>query len=51
MADPTIQTFCCHRPNRSDSTVNLLMELDSDLYNSVCVVSSLLGIAGAVYQV
>lgn len=51
MADPTIQTFCCHRPNRSDSSVNVLMEFHSHLYNSVCVVSSLLGIGGAMYQV
>jgi hypothetical protein len=51
MADPTIQTFCCHRPNRSDSSVTVLMEFHSDLYNNVCVVSSLLGIVGAMYQV
>lgn len=51
MADPTIQTFCCHRPNTTDSPVNFLMEFHSDLYNTVCVASSLLGIAGAIYQV
>jgi ocular albinism type 1 protein len=51
MADPTIQTFCCHRPNRSDSHVNVLMEFHSDLYSKVCVVSSVLGIVGAIYQV
>jgi hypothetical protein len=51
MADPTIQTFCCHRPNRSDYPVHVLMAFHSDLYNSVCVFSSLLGIFGAVYQV
>ncbi|XP_069689266.1 G-protein coupled receptor 143-like [Periplaneta americana] len=51
MADPTIQTFCCHRPNTTDSPVNFLMEFHSDLYNTVCVASSLLGIAGAIYQI
>jgi hypothetical protein len=51
MADPTIQIFCCHRPTIPVSPNNILMEFHSDLYNCVCVMSSLLGIVGAVQQV
>ena len=51
MADPTIQIFCCHRPTVPGSPNNILMEFHSDLYNIVCVMSSLLGIVGAVQQV
>lgn len=51
MADPTIQIFCCHRPTVPGFPNNILMEFHSDLYNIVCVMSSLLGIVGAVQQV
>jgi len=51
MADPSIQIFCCHRPTVPGSPNNILMEFHSDLYNIVCVMSSLLGIVGAVQQV
>ncbi|PSN32913.1 hypothetical protein C0J52_20824 [Blattella germanica] len=51
MADPTIQTFCCHPPNRSSSNVNVLIEFHSDTYNTICLVSSIFGIIGAIYQI
>ncbi|XP_065332413.1 G-protein coupled receptor 143-like [Cloeon dipterum] len=49
MADPTIQTFCCHRSNRTDE-VGLLYEFNSPTYNTVCAVSSAIGVCGAIYQ-
>ncbi|XP_059480855.1 G-protein coupled receptor 143-like [Neocloeon triangulifer] len=49
MADPTIQTFCCHRSNRSEE-VGLLYEFNSPSYNIVCAVSSVIGVLGAIYQ-
>nr|CAD7404881.1 unnamed protein product [Timema cristinae] len=51
MADPSIQTFCCHQPNNPDSVVNIMKEFNSEAYNTVCLVSSSIGIVGAVYQV
>ncbi|KAF4524261.1 hypothetical protein B566_EDAN008809 [Ephemera danica] len=50
MADPTIQTFCCHRANESNGSEKILLEFYSDEYNIVCSVSSCIGILGAVYQ-
>ncbi|KAK9504025.1 hypothetical protein O3M35_010468 [Rhynocoris fuscipes] len=50
MADPSIQTFCCHKPHFGNPSVLLMSEFDSTPYNSVCLVSSLLGCFGAVYQ-
>lgn len=51
MADPTIQTFCCHHRNNSDSAVQLMAEFNKDSYILVCLASSSLGIIGALYQV
>ena len=51
MADPTIQTFCCHNRIRSPPAIKLMSEFDTDGYIVVCLVSSIFGIAGAVYQV
>lgn len=51
MADPTIQTFCCHHANGTDMAVTIMEEFDTDAYNSVCLFSSALGILGAAYQV
>lgn len=51
MADPTIQTFCCHHRNNSDSAVQLMAEFNKDSYIIVCLTSSVLGIIGALYQV
>lgn len=51
MADPTIQTFCCHHNNRTDIALVIMNEFNSDAYNTVCMVSSSIGILGAIYQV
>ncbi|XP_058819996.1 G-protein coupled receptor 143-like [Topomyia yanbarensis] len=51
MADPTIQTFCCHNRIRSPPAVKLMSEFNTDGYIVVCIVSSVFGIAGAIYQI
>ncbi|XP_054011433.1 G-protein coupled receptor 143-like [Hylaeus anthracinus] len=51
MADPTIQTFCCHHSNRTDMAIVIMQEFNTDAYNSVCMLSSAIGILGAVYQI
>lgn len=51
MADPTIQTFCCHNANDTDRAVKIMSEFNTDSYNAVCLASSVLGIFGALYQV
>ncbi|XP_020707665.2 G-protein coupled receptor 143-like isoform X1 [Athalia rosae] len=51
MADPTIQTFCCHHNNNTDMAVVIMQEFNTDAYNTVCMLSSTMGILGAVYQV
>ncbi|XP_014203551.1 G-protein coupled receptor 143-like [Copidosoma floridanum] len=51
MADPTIQTFCCHHNNRTDMAIVIMNEFNSDAYNTVCMVSSFIGILGAIYQI
>ncbi|KAJ8920185.1 hypothetical protein NQ315_011846 [Exocentrus adspersus] len=51
MADPTIQTFCCHHANGTDMAVTIMEEFNTDAYNSVCMFSAALGILGAAYQI
>lgn len=51
MADPTIQTFCCHHANDTDMAVRIMEEFNTDAYNAVCLTSSALGMIGALYQV
>ncbi|XP_058453188.1 G-protein coupled receptor 143-like [Malaya genurostris] len=51
MADPTIQTFCCHNRIRSPPAVKLMSEFNTDGYIVVCIISSVFGIAGAIYQI
>lgn len=51
MADPTIQTFCCHHSNSTDMAIVIMQEFNTDLYNTVCMLSSSIGILGAMYQV
>lgn len=51
MADPTIQTFCCHHRNNSDFAVKLMNEFNKESYVTTCIVSSALGIMGALYQI
>uniref|UniRef100_A0A023F147 Putative g-protein coupled receptor n=1 Tax=Triatoma infestans TaxID=30076 RepID=A0A023F147_TRIIF len=50
MADPSIQTFCCHKPRMGNPSVSLMSEFNSTTYNIVCLVSSILGCLGAIYQ-
>ncbi|GLV34126.1 hypothetical protein CBL_00055 [Carabus blaptoides fortunei] len=51
MADPTIQTFCCHHANDTDMAVRIMNEFNTDAYNVVCLTSSALGMIGAIYQI
>ncbi|XP_043498740.1 G-protein coupled receptor 143-like [Polistes fuscatus] len=51
MADPTIQTFCCRHTNKTDMAIKIMEEFNTDIYNIVCMLSSTMGILGAVYQV
>ncbi|XP_011143029.1 G-protein coupled receptor 143 isoform X2 [Harpegnathos saltator] len=51
MADPTLQTFCCHHTNKSDMALIIMQEFNRDAYNIVCMVSSVIGIFGAIYQI
>ncbi|XP_072378572.1 G-protein coupled receptor 143-like [Diabrotica undecimpunctata] len=51
MADPTIQTFCCHHGNGTDMAIAIMEEFDTNAYNGVCIMSSTLGILGALYQI
>ncbi|XP_039293136.1 G-protein coupled receptor 143 [Nilaparvata lugens] len=52
MADPAIQTFCCFNPGkRAKPALLALTEFNSLNYNTVCLVSSFIGMAGAIYQI
>ncbi|XP_032688403.1 G-protein coupled receptor 143-like [Odontomachus brunneus] len=51
MADPTLQTFCCHHTNKSDMALIIMQEFNRDVYNIVCMVSSVIGMLGAIYQI
>ncbi|XP_063531063.1 G-protein coupled receptor 143-like [Cydia strobilella] len=52
MSDPTIQTFCCHRSgNNEDMALRIMNEFNTDSYNTVCLVSSTIGILGALFQI
>ncbi|XP_011878256.1 PREDICTED: G-protein coupled receptor 143-like [Vollenhovia emeryi] len=51
MADPTLQTFCCHQTNRTDRTIEIMQEFNTDAYNTVCMLSSTMGMMGAIYQI
>ncbi|CAH1979512.1 unnamed protein product [Acanthoscelides obtectus] len=51
MADPTIQTFCCHPANGTDVALTIMDEFNTDTYNCVCIFSSAMGILGAIYQI
>ena len=51
MADPTIQTLCCKHTSDSDIGLTIMQELDTNAYNTVCLVSSIVGVIGAIYQV
>lgn len=51
MADPTIQTFCCHTASNRSQDYGLLYEFNTPAYNIVCAVSSVIGVFGAIFQV
>lgn len=52
MSDPTIQTFCCHHTgSKEDLAVRIMNEFNTESYNTVCLVSSSIGILGSIYQV
>ncbi|XP_053592865.1 G-protein coupled receptor 143 [Microplitis demolitor] len=51
MADPTIQTFCCRHNNNTDIAIIIMQEFNTDIYNTVCLFSSVIGIFGAIYQI
>ncbi|XP_041977013.1 G-protein coupled receptor 143-like [Aricia agestis] len=52
MSDPTIQTFCCHHSgNKEDLAVKIMSEFNTESYNTVCLVSSSIGILGSLYQI
>ncbi|XP_072943550.1 G-protein coupled receptor 143-like [Epargyreus clarus] len=52
MSDPTIQTFCCHHTgNKEDMAVRIMDEFNTESYNTVCLVSSTIGILGSIYQI
>ncbi|KAF8767769.1 hypothetical protein HNY73_020668 [Argiope bruennichi] len=50
MASATIETFCC-MPSKAEPTFLRHLEIQSLPYNIVCVISSALGMIGALYQV
>lgn len=51
MADPSIQTFCCRRALDYHPAYKLMNEFNTDRFNMVCLLSSLIGLSGATYQV
>lgn len=51
MADPSIQTFCCRRALDYHPAYKLMNEFNTDRFNMVCLLSSIIGISGAAYQV
>jgi len=51
MADPTLQTFCCVQNNLTRPGADTIFQFRSGPYNAVCIIFSLCGIAGAIYQV
>lgn len=50
MASAAVETFCCMSSKVEPGILNRI-HLDSLPYNIVCIVSALLGMLGAVYQV
>ncbi|BES95693.1 Ocular albinism type 1 protein [Nesidiocoris tenuis] len=50
MSDPSIQTFCCHLPGKKNPSISIMSEFNSSGFNTVTLISSLLGCAGAIYQ-
>ncbi|CAL8137348.1 unnamed protein product [Orchesella dallaii] len=51
MADPTLQTFCCIQTNMTRPGADTLVRFRSGPYNAVCILFSVFGILGAIYQI
>lgn len=51
MADPLMQAICCQRPDNYSEFYGLFLQIDSVPYNVVCLLSSAIGIFGAIYQI
>ncbi|XP_070506335.1 G-protein coupled receptor 143-like [Chironomus tepperi] len=50
MADPTIQTFCCHR-TADNSGYYLMNEFNKQSFIIISMISSIIGISGSIYQI
>jgi len=49
MADPIIQSYCCHqRGNASNFAIKFMPEFHKDVYLKTCLISSFFGMIGAV---
>ncbi|CRK88718.1 CLUMA_CG002563, isoform A [Clunio marinus] len=51
MADPTIQSFCCHHRNHSDFAFRLMNEFHREPYLIISMISSSIGMLGSIYQI
>ncbi|XP_065215605.1 G-protein coupled receptor 143-like [Planococcus citri] len=51
MTDPLMPAFCCKQPSKWTKFYDMMVEIDSDPYNYICMLSSLCGIGGAIYQI
>lgn len=51
MTDPLMPAFCCREPSKWTEFYDMMMEIDSDPYNYICLISSTFGICGALYLV
>ncbi|CAL1267680.1 unnamed protein product [Larinioides sclopetarius] len=49
MSSPTLETFCCLTSN-AEPTILMHLQFQSQPYNIVCLISAVLGIIGATYQ-
>lgn len=51
MTDPLMPAFCCKKSNTWTRFYDMVLQLDSPAYNSICLLSATFGILGAAYQV
>ena len=50
MASPVVESLCCV-PTRPDLSQQIFSTLGTSQYNAVCLVASMFGMGGAIYQV
>lgn len=43
--------FCCKKPEKWTRFYEMILEIDSQPYNIICLLSATCGILGSVYQV